>query len=149
VPDPEFDSIGRKLNVAARAVRGLLDGVLAEAGLTFANWAVIAALHARGPVIQKELARYLDMIGPSVVERVDQLEQAGLVARSPVPADRRATLVALTDSGQALYERLHAVMRATETALTSDIEPADLEVTSTVLARLATRARELRNPAAG
>jgi MarR family transcriptional regulator, transcriptional regulator for hemolysin len=144
VAEQAFDPLGRQLNVTARAVRGVLDAALTEAGTTFASWTVLAALHAQGPVIQKELARSLDVIGPSVVERVDQLEQAGLVARSPVPGDRRATQVTLTAGGRELYERLHGVMRATERALTEGLDPADLATTRAVLARLADRARDLR-----
>ncbi|HTC68002.1 MAG TPA: MarR family winged helix-turn-helix transcriptional regulator, partial [Acidothermaceae bacterium] len=80
-----FDPLGRQINVTARAARALLDAVLTEAGTTFSSWLVLAALNARGPAIQKDLARDLDMIGPSVVERIDQLEAVGHVARSAVP----------------------------------------------------------------
>jgi MarR family transcriptional regulator, transcriptional regulator for hemolysin len=139
-----FDPLGRQLNVTARAVRGVLDAVLAEAGTTFSGWTVLAALHARGPVIQKDLARSLDMIGPSIVERIDQLEQAGLVVRSPVPEDRRASRVTLTDQGRELFGRLHAVMQETEAALTDGVDPRDVQTTRAVLSHIAERARQLR-----
>jgi MarR family transcriptional regulator, transcriptional regulator for hemolysin len=148
VPDrtreDRFDPLGRQLSVAARATRGLLDSVLAEAGTTFSSWTVLAALNARGPVIQKDLARSLDMIGPSIVERIDQLEDAGLVARSSVPGDRRASLVTLTDDGRALLARLDGVMRATEAALTAGLDPRDVAAARRVLARVAEQARALR-----
>jgi MarR family transcriptional regulator for hemolysin len=139
-----FDPLGRQLNVAARAVRAVLDAVLAEAGTTFAGWTVLAALAARGPVIQKDLARSLDMIGPSVVERIDLLEQAGLVVRTPVPEDRRAALITLTDEGRELFTRLQGVMQETEAALTDGLEPRDVLTTRDVLSHMAERARELR-----
>ena len=41
----------------------------------------------------------------SVTNAVDRLEDAGLVARSTHPDDRRAYLVALTPSGRELVER--------------------------------------------
>ena len=142
--EERFDPLGRQLNVAARATRSLLDSVLAEAGTTFSSWTVLAALNARGPVIQKDLAKSLDMIGPSIVERIDQLEEAGLVVRSSVPADRRASLVTLTDDGRALLARLDGVMRATEAALTAGLDPGDVDATRRVLARVAEQARALR-----
>ena len=141
---PGFDPLGRQLNVTARAVRAVLDAVLAEAGTTFAGWTVLAALEARGPAIQKDLARSLDMIGPSVVERIDQLEQAGLVMRTPVPEDRRAALITLTDPGRELFGRLRGVMRETEAALTDGLDPHDVLIARDVLSRVAERARELR-----
>jgi MarR family transcriptional regulator for hemolysin len=139
-----FDPIGRQVNVTARATRALLDAALASEGATFADWMVLAALNARGPLVQKDLARSLDMIGPSMVERIDRLEKAGLVIRSPVPGDRRASLVSMTGRGRERFAALHEAMRSTEGALTADIDPGDLEVTQRVLAQVAERARSLR-----
>lgn len=143
-PGAGFDPLGRQINVAARATRGLLDAVLADAGTTFAGWTVLAVLNARGPVIQKDLARSLDMIGPSMVERIDQLEDSGLVVRSALHADRRASLVSLTDEGRAVFARLHEIMRATEAALTDGLDPRDVQTARHVLAHVAQRARTLR-----
>jgi MarR family transcriptional regulator for hemolysin len=139
-----FDPIGRQVNVAARATRVLLDAALASEGATFADWTVLAALNARGPLVQKDLARSLDMIGPSMVERIDRLEKAGLVARSAVPGDRRASLVSMTDAGRERFTALHEVMCSTEGALTADIDPKDIETALRVLAQVAERARSLR-----
>lgn len=143
-PGAGFDPLPRQINVAARATRGLLDAVLAEAGTTFSGWSVLAALSTGGPAIQKDLARSLDMIGPSVVERLDQLEAAGLVVRSGVPEDRRAYLVSLTGEGEELFARLRSVMKLTEAALTADIDPADIQTTRRVLAEVTARARDLK-----
>jgi DNA-binding MarR family transcriptional regulator len=142
--EPRFDPLGRQLNVAARAARGLLDATLAETGTTFSSWVVIAALSDDGPAIQKDLARRLEMIGASVVERVDQLEAAGLAVRSTPPSDRRASLVSLTDAGRELYQRVHDAMQATEAALVAGLPPGDLEATRRVLVHVAERARDLR-----
>jgi MarR family transcriptional regulator for hemolysin len=153
VPSPAagaaFEPLAGQINIAARATRGLLDAVLAQAGTTFSSWTVLAALSARGPAIQRDLAKSLNMIGPSVVERIDQLESAGLVTRSPVPGDRRASLVELTGDGRALIARLHDVMRATEDALTDGLDPDAVQATRRVLAQVAERARTLRAERAG
>jgi MarR family transcriptional regulator for hemolysin len=148
-PEPGAEPLAGQIHIAARATRGLLDAVLAQAGTTFSSWAVLAALKARGPAIQKDLAASLSMIGPSIVERIDQLESAGLVTRSPVPGDRRASLVDLTGEGQALIARLQGVMRATEDALTDGLDPHDVQATRRVLAQVADRARTLRAARSG
>jgi DNA-binding MarR family transcriptional regulator len=153
VPSPEpgagFEPLAGQINIAARATRGLLDAVLAQAGTTFSSWMVLAALSAGGSAIQRDLAKSLNMIGPSVVERIDQLESAGLVTRSPVPGDRRASLVDLTGEGRALVARLHTVMRSTEEALTDGLDPDEVQATRRVLAQVAERARTLRAERAG
>src|SRR3954451_2898090 len=47
------------------------------------------------------------MIGSSgTTKRLDRLERAGLVARSPDPNDRRGTLIELTPAGLALIDEL-------------------------------------------
>jgi DNA-binding MarR family transcriptional regulator len=144
-----FDPIGRQVNLTARATRALLDAALATAGATFADWTMLVTLNARGPMVQRDLARSLGMIGPSVVERIDRLESAGLVARSPVPGDRRASLVSMTDAGQLRFGVLHEAVRSSEVALTSGIDPHDLQTTMRVLAAVAERARSLRTQQAG
>ncbi|QIG45921.1 MarR family transcriptional regulator [Nocardioides anomalus] len=57
-----------------------------------------------GGVRASELAQQLRIAPRSATEVVDALEEKGLVARDPDPADRRATLVSLTDRGRALSE---------------------------------------------
>ena len=39
-------------------------------------------------------------------KRLDKLEEAGLIARSPDPADRRGTLITLTAAGRKLIDDL-------------------------------------------
>jgi MarR family transcriptional regulator, transcriptional regulator for hemolysin len=148
-PGPGPEPLGRQIAVAGRAARSLLDDVLAEGGITFSSWTVLVALNARGPAIQKDLAKSLDMIGPSVVERIDRLESAGLVIRSPVPEDRRASLVSLTDQGKAVYARLHEVMRAVNDALLDGLDDKDIQATRRVLSYITERAKALRAKRSG
>lgn len=60
------------------------------------------------PLRLVDLAERLRIAPRSATEVVDALESDGLLQRTPDPADRRATLVALTDAGQATLERVHA-----------------------------------------
>ncbi|WP_309133347.1 MarR family transcriptional regulator [Cellulomonas sp.] len=53
-----------------------------------------------------ELADVLDVAPRSITSKVDQAEEDGWVRRVPDPADRRATLVELTDAGREQLARL-------------------------------------------
>lgn len=53
-----------------------------------------------------ELAERLCIAARSATAVVDALEEGGLVARTPDPADRRAVRVALTTAGDAALERI-------------------------------------------
>jgi DNA-binding MarR family transcriptional regulator len=59
-----------------------------------------------------ELAEHLRVAPRSVTDVVDALEARGLVERRPDPTDRRATVLALTASGQALVSEVDTARRA-------------------------------------
>lgn len=71
-----------------------------RSGVTPSQLRVLRILAGAGePLRISELARLLDVIPRSATSVVDLLEERGLAERRPDPADRRATLVALTPSG--------------------------------------------------
>jgi DNA-binding MarR family transcriptional regulator len=53
-----------------------------------------------------ELNREILLSQPSLSRMVDRLESAGFVAREPDPADRRGTLVRLTEEGSQMQRRI-------------------------------------------
>lgn len=67
--------------------------------LTNASRAVLTHLISSGPITIGDAARHLDRAQSVVSDIVTQLEGHGLVEREPDPADRRRTLVWLTDAG--------------------------------------------------
>lgn len=70
-------------------------------GLSYVRLQVLEALSG-GPIIMRDLADRLGISARNTTALTDALEAAGLVERHPHPTDRRATLVALTDTGSAL-----------------------------------------------
>lgn len=71
------------------------------------------------------LAEHLRIAPRSATEVVDDLQQQGLALRSPDPADRRATLVALSEQGVATASAIHAARTAEGERLFAVLEPAD------------------------
>ena len=85
---------------------------LAPLGLTYAQARVLRLVAADGrPLRMADLAAALDVVPRSVTTIVDALESAGLVARLADPGDRRSVLVALSDDGRRLLDRLDAARR--------------------------------------
>jgi DNA-binding MarR family transcriptional regulator len=74
------------------------------AGLTPARLRVLGTLAHEGPSIMHALAEELDVTPRNITALIDGLEQDGLVERQRHPSDRRAIVVALTDTGRKVTE---------------------------------------------
>lgn len=81
---------------------------------------VLAALRREGPPYELSpgaLLRTTLVTSGTMTNRVDRLEQAGLVRRRPDPHDRRGVLVALTAAGQTRVDAALASLLEAEQAL--------------------------------
>jgi len=84
-----------------------LQPVFAGHGTTASRFDVLEALSRRGGRARPaELRDMLHLPAQTITGVLDQLEAAGLVRRSPNPADRRSTLAELTADGQAALDRI-------------------------------------------
>ncbi len=85
--------------------------VFADFGLPQGGFDVLATLRRAGPpycLSPNDLLSWMMVTSGTMTNRIDQLEKAGWVRRAPNPADRRSVLIALTDEGLALVDRVVA-----------------------------------------
>jgi DNA-binding MarR family transcriptional regulator len=73
--------------------------------LTIAQLSALATVVRCGPLGVGQLAEAEVLPSPAVTRLADRLEEAGLVARQPNPADRRGVLLVATDAGRELTAR--------------------------------------------
>lgn len=90
-------------------------------------WTALFALKARGPVIQRELAGMLNVEGPTLTRRLARMEAEGLIERRRTNADRRAAVVRLTESGEAMYSRLSDIVSAGRDVVFRGFSPREIE----------------------
>jgi DNA-binding MarR family transcriptional regulator len=91
--------------------------VLADFGLKPEEFYVLGVLRRTGApyrLAPTALARTLLLTTASITHRVDRLQAAGLVARTPDPDDRRGVLVGLTPAGLDVADRTVEVLGAVE-----------------------------------
>lgn len=74
----------------------------ATMGLSPSQTAALATIDRHGPVTPSELADLERVQRPTVARLLARLEDAGLVVRAPDPADRRSSLITITDEGREL-----------------------------------------------
>jgi DNA-binding MarR family transcriptional regulator len=108
---PELDVspigvIGR-ISKLSRELEMRLEPVYREHGLEPGWHDVLATLRRSGPPYRlraTEFTRTLMITSSGATKRLDRLERAGLIERSPDPTDRRGTLIGLTPAGGALID---------------------------------------------
>jgi DNA-binding MarR family transcriptional regulator len=121
--DPELAS--RLRFAVARTARRLRQE--AGTGLSPSLTAALATVERCGPLTPSELADAERVRRPTVTRMLGHLEDDGLITRTPVPADGRSTLVAITPAGAELL----AAARTRKDAFLSErldgLSPADRE----------------------
>jgi DNA-binding MarR family transcriptional regulator len=128
-------ALGRVARAHLRTAQDVVSGL--PGGLR--GYQVLAGLAEGPPRTQLALARTLGVDRTVMTYLLDELEGAGLVARRPDPADRRARHVLLTEAGRARLCDLERRLRDAEDHLLAPLEPAERDVLRTLLQRLAVR----------
>ncbi len=124
----------------ARALRHTGRVTLEPWDITPSHSRALGVLMHHGVMRLSELSDHLRIAPRSTTEVVDALEERGLVERRADPNDRRATLVALTDSGT-------STGTAIQVARTAEAERFFGGLTASEQATLATILRKLRTAA--
>jgi len=89
-----------------------------------------------GPRGMAELAHCFGVEKAALTGLMDRAERRGLARRSPVPGDRRALQVTLTDAGQRAAAAFHAEIGAELSRLVSSLAPDDREHFRRIMAEI-------------
>jgi len=109
--------------------------------LTITQFSALATVVRSGPLGIGQLAEIEGLPSPAATRLADVLEQAGLVARKPNPADRRGVQLLATGKGTTLLERRAQIGNAWLAEQLTALSTADrqaLERVVTVLESFAT-----------
>jgi DNA-binding MarR family transcriptional regulator len=108
-------------------------------GLTRADFDVLAALRRSGApyrLPQKALMNELMRQSGTTSFRVDRLERAGFVRRSPDPRDKRGAFVTLTHKGRGRFEAVAPVHLANENGMLGSLSRRERQTLISLLRRL-------------
>ena len=108
---------------ADRVSAGLSHIYRAEAGLSVAEWRVLAHLFDAGPASVRDIGARAGLEKSRVSRAAARLEAAGHITRGPDPADRRLVCLELTGAGRALMAALLAHVLAYQATLEARLGP--------------------------
>lgn len=138
-PSTLAEQVADLLHHTAGRLRHAVRRDLGPTGVTPAQWRALRIVtRCDQPPRMSHIAERLRIARRSATDVIDELEDRGLVLRSPDPADRRAVVVAATEAGRSLLASLSRQRR--------QVAARQLEVLSekelATLARLLTRLDE-------
>jgi MarR family transcriptional regulator for hemolysin len=131
------EQLGMVIGEVARTWRTRLNERLRPLGLSQARWMVLLHLSKRGDgVMQKALAEWLGIEGPTLVRTLDRMTEDGWIERRESATDRRAKTVHLTKQSRAIIRKIEKVAAQLRSELLAGIKPADLETCLRVLQQI-------------
>jgi MarR family transcriptional regulator for hemolysin len=92
---------GHYFSRIARGMARIGDMRLRELGFATAQLPVLTALKDGAKLSQTELARWGKVEQPTMAQLLARMERDGIVRREPDPADRRSSLISLTERARA------------------------------------------------
>src|SRR6266567_1049533 len=109
--EPELSSVQlmEQFRAIAHATHNQTNARMSAAGLSLARFRVLSALQSAGRIRMNELSAALGVVPRTVTTIVDALEKDAMLVRLPDPADRRATLLEITEDGLSQLLRFRAM----------------------------------------
>jgi DNA-binding MarR family transcriptional regulator len=102
------EGIVERIEKLARYFGHSMESTLEEYGLAGRTYRVLGRLRYQGPPYRLSAGQLADSMGLSsgaMTNRLDRLEQAGVIRRVPDPNDRRGVLVEPTEEGHKAWDR--------------------------------------------
>lgn len=124
-PEPRRDGPGPWLFYLLKrwysAGHARVEEVTRTFGMTAADYAMLATLARKGPCSAADLARSARITPQAVTQQVAQLEAKGLVVRYENEANRRITLIEMSDRGRVNLAEIDLQVSRIERAFLADV----------------------------
>jgi DNA-binding MarR family transcriptional regulator len=113
--------------------------VLAAHGLSMWGYIVLSALDSSPIRTQSALAEAIGADKTRIIPTLDELQQHGYIERMPDPDDRRARLLAITESGRAVKDSVQVDIQRGEEHWLGQLSANEREVFLRALNQLSAR----------
>jgi DNA-binding MarR family transcriptional regulator len=140
---PDLDPSAKELTGRIIRLTSLFQQAYGETfaplGLSEGDYGMLAPLRRAGAPYEltpTELAKHKMMTSGGMTAAIDRLERKGFVARLPNPADRRGSLVRLTEAGKDVIDQAMTLHVATEEGLVAPLDAGERIVLRRLLRKL-------------
>jgi DNA-binding MarR family transcriptional regulator len=136
--DPETEGVIDRLHKISKQAKRLDETASKRFGLNVGEYATLVKLRVapERQLSAGDLAEMLDLSTGAMTNRLDGLEERGLVARHRATADRRSVLVQMTDQGAEIITGAVEAAGKEETALLSILSDDERRTLNGILRRL-------------
>lgn len=110
--------------------------VLAAHEVSMWGYSVLTALDDTPVRTQAALAEAIGADKSRIIGTLDELQQAGLIERTPDPADRRVRLLSITPAGRRVRRTVRKQIQAQEVGILDALAPADRQAFVRILQEL-------------
>jgi DNA-binding MarR family transcriptional regulator len=110
--------------------------ILEAHGVSMWGYSVLTALDDTPVRTQAALAEAIGADKSRIIGTLDELQQAGLIDRTPDPADRRVRLLSITPEGRRVRRAVRKEIQAQEVGVLDTLAPADRKAFLRILQEL-------------
>ena len=137
--DPLTEGIVERLQILAKRFNQSLDATLEQFGLEHRTYHLLGKLRSVGPPYRRtpgQLADDMHLSSGAMTNRLDRMEEAGLIRRLPDPSDRRGQLIEPTDAGHAAWNQAVGTQAEQEALIASTLSRHEREELHRLLRKL-------------
>jgi DNA-binding MarR family transcriptional regulator len=143
--DLEVEGAVERIQWIFRKIRRRMDETLADHDLSYEEWGLLGHLKLGGAPYAStpgKLAEKQDLSSGAMTNRLDRLEEQGLIRRRPDPKDRRSLQIELTDKGHKVWLKTVHAQAAKEAAIGAALSEKELAQLNNLLRKVLSRFEE-------
>ncbi|NEW40845.1 MarR family transcriptional regulator [Nocardia cyriacigeorgica] len=122
---PDRPDLAAMIVPLGRTLMAIERPILESHGLTMWAYGVLLGLEESPVRTQSALAKAIGADKTRIIATLDDLQDRGLITRTPDPTDRRARLLSLTSAGRELRDSAQAAIHHQENELLAALSPDD------------------------
>jgi len=128
--DPLTEGIVERIQILAKKFNQSMDETLTVFNLDRRSFHLLGKLRSHGAPYRRsagQLADDMHLSSGAMTNRLDRMEEAGLIRRLPDPNDRRGTLVEPTKAGHAAWDKAVGTQAQTEALIAGSLSQREKE----------------------